>query len=173
MLRRPFAVLVTAFLLAGVHVWAQDTKHDVLPSVQLRNVEGEMVNTATLSTDSTPVVISFWATWCKPCIMELTTYAPLYEEWQKATGVKIVAISIDDSRNALKVPPLVKARNWQFDVLMDENQNFKRAMNVNNVPHTFLVQNGKIIWSHAAFAAGDEDDLYEQIKKLVGTKAAE
>jgi thiol-disulfide isomerase/thioredoxin len=164
------AVLLAALFLTGTSLQAQDTKTTVLPSVQLRNVAGEMVNTATLSTDSTPVVVSFWATWCKPCIMELTTYAPLFEEWHKETGVKIIAVSIDDSRNALKVAPLVKARNWPFDVLLDENQNFKRAMNVNNVPHTFLIQNGKIVWSHAAFAAGDEEDLYEQIKKLVAKK---
>jgi hypothetical protein len=53
-------------------------------------------------------------------------------------------------------------------VLLDINQEFKRAMNVNNVPHTFVVMNGKVVFSHSAYSAGDEDELEELLKKLTG-----
>ena len=77
----------------------------------------------------------------------------MYEDWQKETGVKLVAVSIDDVRNAAKVGPLVNGKAWTYDVYLDQNQDLKRALNVNNVPHTFLLNgNGEIGWHHNAYA---------------------
>jgi len=159
-----------SLLLAGlVVVSAQAQETMTLPAVQLRDaISGQMLNTATFATDTTPVVVIFWATWCKPCLQELNVYHSLYEEWAQKYGVRIVAVSIDDSRNAQKVPAFVKGRKWTFDVLLDVNQDFKRAMNVNNVPHTFLVRAGKVVWQHAAYASGDEEDLENELKALTG-----
>lgn len=165
---RRFAVaglLLAAFVTVTS---AQEATKKALPSVNLKNTYGEAVNTATLSTDSTPVIVSFWATWCKPCIIELSAYHELYKEWQEKYGAKIVAVSIDDIRQSQKVPSFTKGRNWEFLVLMDQNSDFKRAMNVNNVPHTFIVQNGEVVWQHSAYAAGDEEEVEEQLKKLTG-----
>lgn len=139
----------------------------MLPNVQVKTLDGNVLQTNTLGTSQKPVVISFWATWCKPCLVELQTYHDLYQEWKDELGVEIVAVSIDDSRNARKVPAFAKGRAWEFTVLLDENQDFKRAMNVNNVPHTFIVQNGRVVWSHSAFAPGDEEDIEAQLRKLV------
>ena len=62
----------------------------------------------------------------------------------------------------------VNGKGWEYLVLMDVNGDFKRAMGVNNVPHTFLVdKNGNIVYSHNNFAPGDEDELYEELLKLV------
>jgi len=55
-------------------------------------------------------------------------------------------------------------------VLLDENQDFKRAMNVNNVPMTFIVKNGKVVWSHSAFAPGDEEDIEAELRKLASSE---
>lgn len=139
-----------------------------LPSAKVKNIKGEIVDTKTFSNDGKPFVIDLWATWCKSCIQELSTINDLYPKWQKETGLKIYAISIDDSRNSKKVPGFVKSRNWAFDVYIDENSDFKRAMNVNNPPHVFLFNgNGEIVWQHNGFAPGDEETLLNEVRKLI------
>lgn len=137
-----------------------------LPAIRLKTTEGKVVDMSILSNEGNPIVVSFWATWCKPCKEELNAIAEEYEEWQEETGVKLVAISIDNSRSSGRVEPYVNGQGWEYDVLLDPNGEFKRAMNVNNVPHTFLIDGkGKIVWDHNNYSAGDEEELYNQIKK--------
>ncbi|TXI85604.1 MAG: TlpA family protein disulfide reductase [Crocinitomicaceae bacterium] len=137
-----------------------------LPAVQLKDMNGNPVNTAELGLKG-PIVISFWATWCAPCKRELNTIHELYEDWQAATGVTLVAVSIDDEKTKNQVPVYVNGKMWEYLVLMDPNGDFKRAMGVNNVPHTFLVdQNGNIVYSHNNYAPGDEEKLYQKILEL-------
>ena len=139
-----------------------------IPSVKIKDIAGKMVDTGLLSNKGKPMIISFWATWCKPCIQELANVHEVYEDWVKQTGVKMIAVSIDDSRNSKKVAPFVKGRDWKFDVLIDENSDFKRAMNVNNPPHTFLINgDGEIVYQHNGYAPGDEKKLFEELKKLL------
>ncbi|HXB41453.1 MAG TPA: TlpA disulfide reductase family protein [Bacteroidia bacterium] len=139
-----------------------------IPSSILKKLDGTKINSSAFSNNGKPMIIDFWATWCKPCKKELDAIAETYEDWQKETGVKLIAISIDDARSSSKVVTDVKAKGWTYEVYIDENQDFKRAMNVNNVPHTFLVNgNGEIVWSHNSYAEGDEVKLYEALKKLV------
>ncbi|HWY33921.1 MAG TPA: TlpA disulfide reductase family protein [Nitrosopumilaceae archaeon] len=139
-----------------------------IPSAVMKTLEGSKVNSSTFSNNGKPIIISFWATWCKPCKKELDAIAEDYAEWQKETGVKLIAISIDDASSSAKVVTDVKSKGWEYEVYIDENQDFKRAMNVNNVPHTFLINGaGEIVWSHNSYAEGDENKLYENVKKLV------
>ena len=141
-----------------------DTKQ--IPLVNLKDMNGNTVNTSKLGFTG-PVVISFWATWCAPCKKELNAINDVYEKWQEETGVNLVAVSIDDEKTKSQVPVYVNGKAWDFLVLMDPNGDFKRAMGVNNVPHTFLVdQSGNIVYSHNNYAPGDEEKLYVEIMKL-------
>lgn len=165
-----------AFLLIGfsftLSLSAQEEKEHKqifdkkVASVQLKTMDGKTVNTAELGFDG-PVVISFWATWCSPCKRELNTIHELYDDWQEETGVNLVAVSIDDNKTMNSVSMYVNGTGWEYLVLMDPNGDFKRAMGVNNVPHTFLVdKEGNIVYSHNNYAPGDEDTLYQEILKL-------
>lgn len=138
-----------------------------IPSINVKTLKGGTFNTSKIANDGKPIVISFWATWCSPCKRELNAIADVYEDWQDETGVKLIAMSIDDARNMGKVAPYVNGQDWDYDVYIDPNGDFKRAMNVNNVPHTFLINGaGEIVWQHNSYSPGDEEELLEQIKKL-------
>lgn len=128
---------ITMLLMAAV--MAIPAMFAELPSVQLKDVNGNTVNTAELSNDGKPMVISFWATWCKPCKRELKAIHEVYPDWQEETGVKLIAVSIDEAQNAQKVKPLVDGMGWEYDVLLDPNGEFKRQMGVTDVPHAFIV----------------------------------
>ncbi|MGB3948674.1 MAG: TlpA disulfide reductase family protein, partial [Bacteroidia bacterium] len=123
-------VLFTAVFIALFNFNASSQHADAkpLPAAELKTVDGKKVNSSTFTNDGKPIVISFWATWCKPCKKELDAIAENYEDWQKTTGVKLIAISIDDSRSSGKVSTDAKSHAWDYEVYLDENQDFKRAM---------------------------------------------
>ena len=138
-----------------------------LPSVKVKNLKGSLVNIQTIENDGNPIVISFWATWCKPCKKELNTIAEVYDEWQDDTGVKLIAISIDDSRSSSKVKPYVNSSGWEYEVYLDPNRDLARSLGVSTVPHTFLLDgDGNIVWEHRGYIEGDEDELLEQIEHI-------
>lgn len=167
-------LLVAALIFLVVSgTTANDSVRVSLPDINVQNLKGKSIKTSDIIADSGVYVVCFWATWCKPCIQELNTYADLYERWQKDYGARIVAVSVDDARTVAKVAPYVKGRNWTYDFILDVNSDFRRAMNVNNCPHTFLVKNGAVVWQHAAFAPGDEEDLEQQLRFATGPKGAE
>lgn len=154
---------ITLFFLISTLTFGQNKQ---LPVVKLKTIEGKTVDISKITNNGKPIVISFWATWCKPCKTELNNIAEKYEDWQEETGVKLIAVSIDDSRSSGRVEPYINGQGWDYEVLLDPNGDLKRAMNVNNVPHTFLIDGkGNIVWDHNNYTSGDEEELYEQIKK--------
>ncbi|MDD4703574.1 MAG: TlpA disulfide reductase family protein [Bacteroidales bacterium] len=166
---KKFLLIFVAVMISTLSIYAQSsTFKSILPSITVNTLEGKPIKASEFSNDGKPFVICFWATWCKPCLMELNTMAELYEEWQTETGIKIYAVSIDDARTCPKVKPLVSGSDWDYEVMLDQNSELKRALGVNNPPHTFIVnEKGEIVWQHVGYAPGDEENLIEVYKKIL------
>ncbi|PSL43058.1 thiol-disulfide isomerase/thioredoxin [Chitinophaga niastensis] len=149
---------------------AQENKsQQKLPNVQVKDLEGKLVNVSTFSNNGKPVIISFWATWCKPCISELESIADDYDNWKKTTGVKLIAISIDDARTSAGIKSLVSSRGWQYEVYNDYNKELYRALGIANVPYTVILNgDGAVVERHAGYNPGDEYHLLEAVKKISG-----
>lgn len=140
-----------------------------LPAVTLKAMDGRIVKTDTLSNDGKPFIIDFFATWCKPCNRELKAIHEVYEEWQEETGVKLVAVSIDQAQNINKVKPFVDSNGWEYEVLLDPNSDFKRALGIQMIPYTLIVDGkGNIVYRHNGYTDGAEQELIEKVRELVG-----
>ena len=162
-MKKLFTFLFAVTIVAGL----QAQQKSDLPNVTIKNMQGKEVNVAKINNDGKPFVMTFWATWCGPCVKEHNALDEVYQEWKDETGVKIFAVSIDDSRTTAKVKPFVDGKGWDFEVLLDVNKDLARAMNVSNPPHTFLFDgDGKIVYQHTGYVDGSEEDLYEEILKL-------
>ena len=138
-----------------------------IPSAVLKDINGKSVKTDTLNNGGKPMIVDFFASWCKPCIRELNAIADVYEDWQEETGVKLVAISIDQAQNMNKVKPLVDNHGWEYEVLLDPNGDMKRAFGIQTIPYTSIVDgNGKIVYRHNGYVDGAEEELIEKVREL-------
>lgn len=160
--------IISILLVLTGNIYAQQDAASELPAVTLKAINGKTVNTAQLSNDGKPIIISFFATWCKPCNRELSAINEVYEDWQDETGVKLIAVSIDQAQNINKVKPLVDGNGWPYKVLLDPNSEFKRALGVQMIPFVLIVDgNGKIVYKHNGYTDGAENELIEKVRELV------
>ena len=136
------------------------------PNFVLENLDGDYVE-LNQEIGEGPVLLSFWATWCKPCIEELTEFKKLYNEY-KDKGFKLLAISTDSERTVAKVKPYVKSKNYDFPVLYDTSGDVARIYYARAVPFTVLIdKQGAIVYSHMGYMRGDEQVVNEKVKEMI------
>ncbi|MBQ9585515.1 MAG: TlpA family protein disulfide reductase [Muribaculaceae bacterium] len=160
---KKLALLLCLFaLVAWSDAFAQ------LPAVTLKTIDGQSVKMDTLNNGGKPFIVDLFATWCKPCLRELDAIAEVYGEWQEETGVKIFAVSTDQAQNIQKVKPLVSNHGWEYEVLLDPNSDFMRALGVQQIPFTMIVDGqGNIVYKHTGYTDGAEAELIEKVRELI------
>ena len=159
--------LLFCLLTSATAVSAQKT----IPSVDIKTLDGKSVNIQQYTQSGKITVLSFWATWCKPCQQELDAISELYPEWQEKYGVQLVAVTIDTQRALAKVGPMVESKGWEYIILSDPNGAMPAALNFQSIPQTFLLDaKGNVIYEHTGYLPGNEYDLEEKIKAAAGKK---
>ncbi|MDG1063440.1 MAG: TlpA disulfide reductase family protein [Flavobacteriaceae bacterium] len=148
-----------SFFLISFGVSAQN----LLPDVALKTLDGTNTSLSEASATQSLTIISLWATWCVPCIKELDAISEVYQDWQDETNVSLIAVSIDDARTVKRVKPMINGKGWDYTILLDTNNDVKRALGAATVPLTILVKDGVIVYRHSGYAPGAEDELYEEI----------
>ena len=138
-----------------------------MPNVVLKSNENKSLNVRNDFKDKDKLyVFTFWATWCAPCLNELDAINENYAAWTKEINMEVVAVSIDDTRTQKRVKPLLNGKNWPYSVLLDTNQDLKRALSIANVPYTVVVKNQKIVYVHNGYSQGAEKELFNKLKQL-------
>ena len=159
-----FLFIIITFILLN-HTFGQD----VIAAVNVKNLEGVAISTSTFNNGTHPMMIVFWETSSGPSKKLLAEIQEDYADWQEETGVKLIAIAIDDARTSTQVKPYVDSKGWEYEVYLDDNQDFKRAMNVTTVPYLILLNAQKeIVYTKNSYTVGDKTAIYEEVKKVKG-----
>lgn len=155
-------ILFPLIFFLGSNLFAQE-----VPSTQVKTKTGESIPFSSLIKEDTIYIVSFWATWCTPCIKELREIDEVYSTIQDSFRLKLIAVSVDDARNSSKVFPKVVGEGWAYEVVLDQNQDLSRSMNVNNVPMMFIIdRKGKIVYSHQGYSPGMIESILTELDKI-------
>lgn len=163
-----FLFLLLVFVIS-LSIFAQnedDITGRKAPNFKLVNLEGKYVELNS-QTGNGPILLSFWATWCKPCLEEMVEYNKIYQEY-KDLGFTLLAISTDTEKSVAKVKPYIKSKGYNFPVLLDTNSEVARKFYAQQMPYTVLIdKSGNIVYSHLGYMKGDEKKVANLISELL------
>ena len=154
------------FLLVSLISMSGFAQSQVLDT-SIKTLKGESTTLNEITSDNDLVLVSLWATWCVPCKNELDAISEVYQDWQDETNVEFVAVSVDDTRTVNRVKPLINGKDWDFTILLDTNNDLKRALNAVTIPVTLIIKDGEIVFRHSGYTPGSENALYEELKKHI------
>jgi len=158
-------LLVTFLFLISLPIIAQN-EEDITgrkaPNFKLVNLDGKYVELNS-ETGNGPILLSFWATWCKPCLEEMVEFNKIYEQY-KDKGFSLLAISTDTEKSVAKVKPYIKSKGYNFPVLLDTNSETARKYYAQQMPYTVIIdKSGNIVYTHLGYMKGDE----QKVEKLI------
>ena len=157
-----FLLFFSAFILAQ----EEELSGKTAPNFKLVNLDGKYIELSK-ETGNGPILLSFWATWCKPCLEEMAEFNKIYEQL-KDKGFKLLAISTDTEKSIAKVKPYIKSKGYEFPVLLDSNSDAARKYFAQQMPYTVIIdKDGKIVYSHLGYMKGDEKKVESLILELL------
>lgn len=135
------------------------------PAFALKNLDGREVTLAERLEEG-PVIVDFWATWCKPCIKGFPETQRIFDNYRDC-GLSVFAVSIDGPRSTSRVGALIKSKGNTFDVLLDPSQEVARKFHVTSVPRTVLIDtDGNIVWAVTGYRPTNHEKLAKAVAAL-------
>ena len=151
------------FLIILVPLFGQNK----VPNVRLKMLDGTSAMLHDYLKDG-PMLLDFWATWCVPC-KKVMKYLNQYHEKYENDNFKVLMINTDTPRSLGKVRGFIKSQNYSFNVGMDPNKVLSKKLNGMIMPTLILIDKGGVIkWRHQGYVAGEEVEIEEQIKQVLG-----
>jgi peroxiredoxin len=142
------------------------------PALRARSVTGESIDLTELLARG-PVVVDFWATWCKPCIQAMPELERLHQTYA-ARGVTVIGVSEDGPRNYSKVRPFASRMGITFALVLDEDGRMQDAWQVPALPTTFVVgADGHILHVQQGYRPGTVDAIEQAVRAALGDSAVE
>lgn len=144
----------------------------VAPDFTLENLDGQKVTLYEILKNG-PVLIDFWALWCKPCLQALPGTNQISMDYADK-GVTVLTVNTDSPRSTAKVRSYVKSKEFSFQVLLDPNSDMLRLYRFRSIPQLFLINTDhSIAFSKLGYSPGHEKKVMEEIDKvLAGASAA-
>lgn len=114
-----------------------------------------------------PVLLDFWATWCKPCLKAFPKLNVLHEKY-KERGLTILGINEDGPRSRAKIKPFVNSLGIKFEILIDPNNEIMQRLNLQSLPTSMLISpDGNIVSTFVGARASDYKDLEADMLELL------
>lgn len=114
-----------------------------------------------------PVLLNFWALWCKPCLKELPELDRLHRAYADR-GFTVIAVNGDSPADVARVLPFVRSRDYAFPVVTDLDGRLRRRFQVNALPTAILLDaDGRTVWTNQGYRPGDEKTLEARLRPLL------
>ena len=152
------------FLLLVISVlFGQST----IPNTKVRLLNNETVNLNALTNGVS--IVSFWATWCIPCVKEIYAIEKLIQE--NGYKISVVLINTDDAGKIPKVKSFVNSKKYlkgdNYHIVMDYDRKLYKRFNAKPIPLTFITNGSEIVYRKRGFVNGDEYVFKEELDRIL------
>ena len=159
-------ILVAVTTKAEFGKQSSETAETVVP-FELRTIDGSLISNSDL--EGKVVLMDFWASWCRPCLIGFPAYDDLYQKYKDNDKVEFLAVNIADRDSFENMQGFVERHEYSFEFVYDEVGTLSRQMTAAGIPSMILLdKEGKIVLSQLGLPAdGFHELLEDQINALL------
>jgi peroxiredoxin len=159
-------ILIAALCLLVAVPLARAAEPPLAPPFRARSVTGETLDLAQLRGKG-PVLLDFWATWCKPCLAALPEVDSLHRRFSPR-GLTVIGVSVDGPRNFPKVRPFARRLGLGFPIVLDEDGSLQQRFQARAIPTSVLISTeGRMVRVTQGWRPGETAELERAIDALL------